>query len=332
MFTALASLMVTSLVLSSIVYACQAGTDTGSQGNQQFTQGGTQTQGENSQNEENQSQNKVLGSQNSENSQGSNANVPGPDFINICHQTNSENNPWQAIRIDTSAWPQHEEHGDYRPYEGPMKDNGHPDNFNNWADDWCADNSGDPEPTPTPEQNAEPTPTPTPETNNSSEENDDSDENSECSAQAPTSAPELTIEEIRTNSVVLKWTAVEPVTNYTIRYGHESGNYIFGVSDTGNVTTYEVNLLNEEQTYYFQVAGVNHCAQGPWSNEVSKRSRLVLGASTSTSGYVLGAIHLPVAAGFAGMDLIDFASKVGVLGFVFFGLSKLTKRFYLFGR
>jgi len=51
--------------------------------------------------------------------------------ISICHKTSSEKNPWNAIRISTSAWEAHLAHGDFE-YEGtdrvPSKA----------ADQWCA--------------------------------------------------------------------------------------------------------------------------------------------------------------------------------------------------
>lgn len=59
--------------------------------------------------------------------------------INICHQ--SEQNPWEAIRINASAWdggPDHKGHGDFL-YEGPINEaNQQPTKDGNL---WCADNN-----------------------------------------------------------------------------------------------------------------------------------------------------------------------------------------------
>lgn len=65
--------------------------------------------------------------------------------VNICHRTESENNPWNAIRINQSALETHLEHGDFL-YEGPVKENGHPTND---GDEWCEENEPEEEITPT---------------------------------------------------------------------------------------------------------------------------------------------------------------------------------------
>ncbi len=61
--------------------------------------------------------------------------------INICHLTASENNPWEAIRINESAWdggPDHEGHGDYL-YNGPVNpQNQQPTKPD--GDIWCGEN------------------------------------------------------------------------------------------------------------------------------------------------------------------------------------------------
>lgn len=60
--------------------------------------------------------------------------------INICHATNSQNNPWDAIPINQSAWSTHEGHGDFL-YAGPVKQNGQPNDAQNQDDAWCLQNS-----------------------------------------------------------------------------------------------------------------------------------------------------------------------------------------------
>ena len=62
------------------------------------------------------------------------------DKVNICHSTSSEQNPWNAIQVDEDALPAHYEHGDFL-YEGPVKDNGKPDNDDGQADQWCEENA-----------------------------------------------------------------------------------------------------------------------------------------------------------------------------------------------
>lgn len=63
--------------------------------------------------------------------------------INICHATGSEENPWEAIKINENAWNEHEDHGDF-PYEGEDAEE------KETRDAWCEENAPrDPEPEPT---------------------------------------------------------------------------------------------------------------------------------------------------------------------------------------
>jgi len=82
----------------------------------------------------------------------------------------------------------------------------------------------------------------------------------------------------------LTWTAVSPVTHYSISYGLSSGNYIYGVSNTGNVTSFAVGGLDPAATYCFAVRGVNDCAPSGLSNEICTGEVLgvgqVLGVTT----------------------------------------------------
>lgn len=69
------------------------------------------------------------------------------DQKNVCHKTASEEHPWEAIRIDSSAYSTHIGHGDF-DYLGPTKDNGHPNDAQDQDDAWCEENAPD-EDTPT---------------------------------------------------------------------------------------------------------------------------------------------------------------------------------------
>lgn len=64
------------------------------------------------------------------------------------------------------------------------------------------------------------------------------------------------------SQATLTWTAVNPVSHYTIAYGLSAGNYTFGVPDTGNVTTYTINSLDPNALYFFAVRAVNGCMPG----------------------------------------------------------------------
>ena len=112
-----------------------------------------------------------------------------------------------------------------------------------------------------------------------------------CSDTAPSSAPALFLLSTGGNSILLGWTSVSPVTHYMIRYGGSSGVYIYGASDVGNVTQFNVEALSGGTVYYFQVAGVNGCAPGSWSNEVAgvtSGAVLAAGPATGFEQEVLG--------------------------------------------
>jgi len=80
----------------------------------------------------------------------------------------------------------------------------------------------------------------------------------------------------------LAWTAVSPVTHYSISYGLSSGNYIYGVSNTGNVTSFTVGGLDSGAGYCFAVRAVHDCAPSGLSNEICTGEVLgqVLGVTT----------------------------------------------------
>lgn len=97
-----------------------------------------------------------------------------------------------------------------------------------------------------------------------------------CNAGKPP-APQL-LSVVRNGSTAkLTWTAVTPVSYYSIVYGTTPGNYIYGASNVGNVTTYTVGSLNPNTTYYFSVRAVNDCTPSDPSGNTGGQ---VLGAST----------------------------------------------------
>ena len=110
-----------------------------------------------------------------------------------------------------------------------------------------------------------------------------------CSASAPTTAPTLELTALANQRVRLNWSTVAGATHYVIQYGPSDGNWLYGVPNTGLTTSYIVSDLPPGQRAYFQVAGVNDCAIGPWSpSRYRTVSGSVLGAITETVDRVLG--------------------------------------------
>lgn len=126
--------------------------------------------------------------------------------------------------------------------------------------------------------------------NNSSNSNNSSSNESrptECTDSKP-NAPSISVSRINATTARVTWGAVSGASHYTISYGTSPGNYQYGVSNTGNVTSYEVGGLGSGN-YYFAVYAVNNCKPSDKSNEASTGGGSVLGASTSGGGQVLGA-------------------------------------------
>ncbi|MEO8581240.1 MAG: fibronectin type III domain-containing protein [Patescibacteria group bacterium] len=117
-----------------------------------------------------------------------------------------------------------------------------------------------------------------------------------CSDTAPSSAPVLlSAVSGAGGQVTLNWTAVAGADHYAVNFGIQSGVYLYGNSNVGNVTTYVVSGLSPGNRYFFQVLGINGCAPGPRSNENSTGGTLLppgssVGAPTGfTAQQVLGA-------------------------------------------
>jgi len=80
------------------------------------------------------------------------------------------------------------------------------------------------------------------------------------------------------SSVLLYFTEADnPLNKYVLEYGTKSGDYPYGVQDMGvnsrGPMTFLVKSLSPNTTYYFRVRGGNGCATGPWSNEISAKTK-----------------------------------------------------------
>ena len=100
-----------------------------------------------------------------------------------------------------------------------------------------------------------------------------------CSKQAPNKAPWIygAIPESSTSIRLYFTPSDEPVSRYVLVFGTKSGNYQYGLIDMGinerNQMTFLVDYLSPNTTYYFKIQAANDCAPGPWSNEISAKTK-----------------------------------------------------------
>jgi hypothetical protein len=73
----------------------------------------------------------------------------------------------------------------------------------------------------------------------------------------------------KTGEVYLRWTKADRANKYQIFYGYSSRNYVYSVTDTGDVNDYTIKGLNPGMTYYFAIKAINGCRPSEFSNEWS---------------------------------------------------------------
>ncbi len=168
----------------------------------------------------------------------------------------------------------------------------------------CPTPTEEPEPTPTEELSPSPTPieelsptptlTPIPTPTLPSESgNGDSANGDVGGASAPVCGEEkpgtpilTSLEKISGDQTKLTWTTADRATGYSIAYGLSSGNYQFGLDDTGLVNQFAIGGLDAGVNYCFVVRANNNCQPGDFSNELCQSQPSgwggdqVLGAST----------------------------------------------------
>jgi hypothetical protein len=90
-----------------------------------------------------------------------------------------------------------------------------------------------------------------------------------CFASQPTPPTNVLATVVNSSNVLLFWNGVSNTTGYGIVYGVQSGVYIYGAANVGNVTSYTVGGLTAGRHYYFAVFAVNDCAPSNYSYEVN---------------------------------------------------------------
>jgi len=165
--------------------------------------------------------------------------------------------------------------------------------------------SNSPTPAPTVEANSNPSPQPTtsPQTTTtnttpvgSADTTGTQTKPITCQNTPPTSPQLLSVTPLTQTAVKLTWTKVPSATHYAVSYGTKSGQYTFGISNTGDTASFAVKELDVNTRYYFVVQAINACAPSEKSNEVSAKTDLsypnkpvesVLSAIDSTASAVV---------------------------------------------
>lgn len=168
----------------------------------------------------------------------------------------------------------------------------------------CPKPTPTPEPEPTPTTKPEPTPTPQPEVTPTPTPEEPAPQPCigcggwpgapVCDSAKP-DAPVLLSINRQGTSATLSWTAVEQATHYSILYGLNPGEYIYGVVNTGNVTSYTINELDPNTKYYFTVRAVNNCMPSDDASGIGGGQ--VLGATTMAATGNAALLYLSLSAG-----------------------------------
>jgi hypothetical protein len=118
-----------------------------------------------------------------------------------------------------------------------------------------------------------------------------------CSLPAPSSIPELFQISVTNTTAELAFVPSENATHYAVRYSTsaEGEEYatLFEHRDNSGVVLTSINDLTPGTTYYFTVRGLNDCAPGEWSAQLSATTTRT--TSTQNTFYVGGESSNPSA-------------------------------------
>ncbi|RPJ69147.1 MAG: hypothetical protein EHM20_16705, partial [Alphaproteobacteria bacterium] len=117
------------------------------------------------------------------------------------------------------------------------------------------------------------TPSPVPTTTTSITSNSDSSGIPVCTQEEPKGLSTWIYSAVSnsSSSVTIKFTNWQsPVDHFTLEYGTKSGEYKYSVDGISkDSTSFLIEKLNANTSYYFRIRSGNGCAVGSWSNEIS---------------------------------------------------------------
>lgn len=183
--------------------------------------------------------------------------------------------------------------------------------YQNWYNGHCITPTPSLTPTPTITP-VSPTPTQTPSSSNNNNGGGGGGGNPSapsCSDQKPNGGPyNLQVKYGPAGQATLTWEpSLGPVSGYNIAYSTDPGTKMFGVPNTGNVTSFTVSGLSGTN-YYWWVTPINGCMPG---DPVQPGGPAVLGLSTTSSN--------------TNVVLMEFAQLFGALVLSVLGYKFLKK-------
>ena len=108
-----------------------------------------------------------------------------------------------------------------------------------------------------------------------------------CGASVPTNPHITSVIATDSTSINLSWNPVNvPLTHYGLVYGVQSGVYLYGASNVGNVNSFTISGLSPKTTYYFSLFAINDCATSGYSNEVSATTLAVTNQATGNEATI----------------------------------------------
>jgi hypothetical protein len=112
-----------------------------------------------------------------------------------------------------------------------------------------------------------------------------------CGDATPTNLTGLSISSQGGNSAILRWNASSPVSHYALIFTRTSDGEQYGSTNIGNTTSYTIQGISGQDSYTFEVFGVNGCQPGERGSVSSSvfSGSILTARPTGDTGQVLSA-------------------------------------------